>query len=257
MVGAPVKPTVPQTPIQPQKPRLAEPRREGGSAKRNGRPALVVRIVISLLLVWHFTGVFLAALSIAGTSPLVMNIAQRPPMQWYLDALYLNQGHSFFAPNVGPAHIIRYELQDQSGKVIEQGELPNRKLDWPRLYYHRRFMLAEQSELPIDDKPLHDAWERKYLEAFGRNLLRNNEAAQSIRLQRIVHWPLPRDLAEKGAKMTDPQAYDMQLEVVVRRSDLGPMTPPPTNQSLNWQGNRVVWPDNRTNVANRGMGVPR
>jgi len=247
MVGAPLKPTGP--PLQPPpKPRPALPQREGGSSpRRNGRPGSIVRILISLLIVWHFTGVFLAALSIGGSSQLVMNVAQKRPMQWYLDALYLNQGHSFFAPDVGPGHIISYELQDQSGRTIEQGELPSRKEHWPRLFYHRHMMLADQAEMPSDDKQFRDYWQGKYLEAYGLHLLRVNENAQSVRLQRKAHWPLPRDLALQGKKMTDPQGYDVLFERTVSRSALAPA---PTNQSLYWQ-------DRRPNVANRGRGATR
>ena len=132
-----------------------------------------------------------------------MNIAQKPPMQWYLDALYMNQGHSFFAPDVGPGHLIRYQLFDQSGREIEQGEFPNRKEHWPRLFYHRHFMLADQSELPSDDKQFRDYWQRKYLEAYGRHLLRINENAQSVRLQRFAHWPLPQQSSPVQGKKID------------------------------------------------------
>ena len=85
------------------------PRENGG---RPGRLGPALRIAISILIVWHFGLIFLAALSIPFSSPLVYALAQKPPMQWYLDALYLNQGHSFFAPEVGPGHVIYYELFD-------------------------------------------------------------------------------------------------------------------------------------------------
>lgn len=257
MVGAPVKTAGPPT-IPAQKPRPATPQREAGSnPRRPGRLGPIIRVAISLLIVWHFTGVFLAALSIPVSSPLVMKIAQRPPMQWYLDALYMNQGHSFFAPDVGPGHLIRYELFDQSGRVTEQGELPSRKEHWPRLFYHRHLMLADQSELPTQDKQSYDYWQRMYLEGYGRHLLRVNESAQSVRLQRIAHLPLPRSLALQGKKMTDPQSYELLLEVTQRRSDLGPETTnqnttsqSTTNQSMNWQGGRQE-------VAGRWTGGPR
>src|SRR5262245_20957241 len=119
MAAAPV-PTMTKVRPNPQ------PQREGSPApvrRTNGRPPMAVRLAISAFIVWHFTGVFLAALSIAPSSQLVMDLAQRPPMQWYLDALYLNQGHSFFAPEVGPGSLIRYELFDAGGKLIQQGEL--------------------------------------------------------------------------------------------------------------------------------------
>ena len=175
MVGAPVKPTVPP-PQPPQKPRVEAPKREG-AARRIGQPATIVRALISVVIVWHFAGIFLAALSIGPTSPLVMNIAQRPPMQWYLDALYLNQGHSFFAPDVGPGHILRYELFDRSNGLISQGTLPDKKEHWPRLLYHRHMMLADQAETPAEDKATGDARTRATLEAFARHLLRVNRNA--------------------------------------------------------------------------------
>lgn len=254
MVGAPVKPAGQPTPTPqpPAKPRPAATPREGGS-KGNGGFGQTLRILISVVIIWHFAGIFLAALSIPVSSPLVMRLAQQPPMQWYLDALYLNHGHSFFAPDIGPGHVIRYELLDPSGRPIEQGELPNRKLDWPRLFYHRHMMLADQAEMPVENKQIGEQWQRKYLRAYGEHLLNVNENAQSVHLQRIAHWPLPRDLAAKGVKLTDPKGYELLIEETVHRKT--PVATPAAapavpNQSLYWQGNRP-------NVANRMIGGPR
>jgi hypothetical protein len=258
MAAAAVKPPAPtMQPTQKPRPNPA-PREEGATRKRNGQLGPFLRVLTSLWIVWHFTGVFLAALSVPVSSQLVYDIAQDRPMQWYLDALYLNQGHSFFAPEVGPGHLIRYELLDQSGRVLETGELPSRKNHWPRLRYHRHFMLADQAGLPSDDKQASDYWQRKYLEAYARHLLRINEAAYTARLQRVAHWPLPRDLAvprqPPGApsplpakKLTDPEGYEVVMEVTQRRSDLGPTA---SGQTLMWQGNRM-------GTAGRWMGGPR
>jgi hypothetical protein len=218
------------------------PQREAGTAparrSSNGRLPLAIRLAISVLILWHFTGIFLAALSIGPSSELVVKIAQRK-MQWYLDALYLNQGHSFFAPEVGPGYVIRYELFDPSGRVIEQGELPNRKEHWPRLRYHRHFMLADQAIYPSLDQQYRDSWQRKYLEAYGRQLLRAHEDAQAVRVRRYVHLPIPRDLVLEGRKMTDPQSYEMIMEVTQQRSDLGE---PAVEQNGMWQNGRQLSP---------------
>src|SRR5215218_3181945 len=123
MVGAAIKTPTASTPAPAPKPRPATPPREG-SPRRGGRPALMIRIALTIFIIWHFTGVFLAALCVPTSSDLVLDIAQHPPMQWYLDALYMNQGHSFFAPEVGPGHMVRYQLFDQSNQVMEQGEFP-------------------------------------------------------------------------------------------------------------------------------------
>jgi hypothetical protein len=246
MVGAAIKtPTSSSAPPPAQKPRPAAPQREGG-ARRNGRPGLVVRIALTIFVVWHFTGVFLAALCVPTSSELVLNLAQHAPMQWYLDATYMNQGHSFFAPDVGPGHVIRYQLFDQSNQVIEQGEFPSRKEHWPRLLYHRYFMLADQSELPFEDKPTRDFWTKKYLKAYGGQLLSTHESAQTVRLFRYSHWPPPRRyfvdrdnklITNPKPSLTDPKGYELQTDVTLPRSDLAP---PSTNQSMYWQQGRAV-----------------
>jgi hypothetical protein len=199
MVGAAIKTPTASIPTPAPKPRPATPQREG-SGRRAGRPALAIRVVFTVFIVWHFTGVFLAALSVNNNSELVLGIAQHWPMQWYLDLLYMNQGHSFFAPEVGPGHVIRYQLLDQNGREIEHGDFPSRKEHWPRLLYHRYFMLADQSELPFNDKTNRDLWQRRYLEAFGRQLLREHVQAETVVLRRYNHWPLPYSYVENSLK---------------------------------------------------------
>jgi hypothetical protein len=258
MVGAPAKP--PATPPPPgNKPRPNAPQREPGtSGRRSGRLPLALRIVISLLVLWHFTGVFLAALSVGGSSYLVNSIAQGPPMQWYLDALYMNQGHSFFAPEVGPGQIIRYELFDQSGRLVEQGELPNRKEHWPRLRYHRHFMLADQAAgIPSDNKQVYEHWLRKYLDGYARHLLRAHENAESVRVARVIHYPIPRNFALEGRKLTDPESYETEFQITLQRSALGPPAHDQT-RSGHTQHEQQHWPQQRpANTAQRWIGVPR
>jgi hypothetical protein len=247
MAAAAVKPLGPTMQPTPQKVRPTPEPRES-RAKRPGALGPALRIAISLVIVWHFAGVFLAALSIPVSSPLVMDLAQHWPMQWYLDALYMNQGHSFFAPDVGPGHFIEYQVYDQSGREIEKGELPSRKGHWPRLRYHRHFMLADQAGMPSDDKKINDEWQRKYLEAYARHLLRVDENAYTVRVRRVAHWPLPwRFVYEDGMKLTDPKTYETLMEVTQRRSDL---RDDPADQANMWQGGPV-------DTAGRWGGPPR
>jgi hypothetical protein len=184
--------------------RPTTPQREPGAAPRKaGSPGMVLRVAVSIFIVWHFTGVFLAALSIPMSSPLVFSIAQQGIMQWYLDALYMNQGHSFFAPDVGPGHLIRYQLYDQNNQVIEQGDFPSRKEHWPRLLYHRYFMLADQADIGSDDRQESDKWQRRYLEAYGRQLLRSHDQARMARVVRYAQWPLPASNVAGGIESVD------------------------------------------------------
>lgn len=68
----------------------------------------------------------------------------KPYSQW----LYMNHGYFFFAPNPGPSHLIQFSLNQPTGKQqdlipLQSNRLPDRNKHWPRLLYHRYFMLAE------------------------------------------------------------------------------------------------------------------
>lgn len=65
--------------------------------------------------------------------------------RWYLNALYLNHGYSFFAPDPGPSLVMEYEVQRKDGSTIRRGRLPDVERHWPRLLYHRYFMLTSQN----------------------------------------------------------------------------------------------------------------
>jgi len=252
-----------------QKPKPTPPAREGGSARKSGQPALAIRIVVTIFLVWHITGLFLAGLSVPGpTSPLVRYIAQHPksPMHWYLNAFYLNQGHSFFAPDVGCGYLITSECFDANGQSIERGELPSRKENWPRLLYHRYFMLASQAGYDDENKQVRDESQRAYLKAYGAHLLHANKDAQVVRLRRYAHWPLPieyarsdrkrgyetlvNQLARRGeSKQIDGQGYEFLAEATVPRSEIEP------RQQTMYQNN--YWQSGPTNTANRWTGSYR
>jgi hypothetical protein len=57
-------------------------------------------------------------------------------------ALYLDHGYRFFAPNPGPSHILKYEI-GMPDKTTVSGQIPDRDKFWPRVHYHRWFMLSE------------------------------------------------------------------------------------------------------------------
>jgi hypothetical protein len=59
--------------------------------------------------------------------------AIRPYSQW----LYMDHGYFFFAPNPGPGHLVQYQVGS------ETRTFPDKAKHWPRLLYHRHFMLSE------------------------------------------------------------------------------------------------------------------
>lgn len=57
-------------------------------------------------------------------------------------ALFLGHGYRFFGPDPGPSHLVTYRIHQLNGTVVE-GRFPNAETTFPRLFYHRWFMVSE------------------------------------------------------------------------------------------------------------------
>jgi hypothetical protein len=182
---------------------------------------LGVRIIVSILLLWHVTAVFIAGLSVPGSSMLAGLIGQYY-MQWYLDALAMNRGHHFFAPDPPPGNLIQYEVT-VSGREPIKGQFPSTKEYWPRLRYHRYFMLAAQAGIDHPEERVANSWTEKYLTAYALHLLREHEG-ERVRLRRVIHDVLPppmwRRTEEREMALDDQRTYRIHLEVIKTRNDL-------------------------------------
>lgn len=144
----------------------------------------------------------------------------------YLQLAYLNHGYRFFAPNPGPSHLVRYELVMPDGSV-KAGQFPDLREHWPRLLYHRYFMLSESIfnvTQPFVETPAEgfadDRQRQNYLRDKERafvlvrsvagDLLRRH-GAERVRLFMRVHLiPAPWDV-EKGMSITDERLYEERL----------------------------------------------
>ncbi len=100
-----------------------------------------LRMLLSVLIVAHLFAIVAAPL--AGPPP-ASGLSQEliAPVLPYLNATYFNHGYRFFAPMPGPSHLIAYRLEMPDGSIRED-VFPNAKTEWPRQWYHRHFMLAE------------------------------------------------------------------------------------------------------------------
>lgn len=112
------------------------------------------RRIISLLIALHLCAVVAAPMS--GPPP-ASDLSRRIASIFdpYLKAAFLSHGYRFFAPNPGPSHLVRYEVLFSDGRV-ENHQFPSTSGQWPRLYYHRHFMVAEQvnqlAEVPTSEE---------------------------------------------------------------------------------------------------------
>jgi hypothetical protein len=162
----------------------------------------------------------------------------------YVDFMYLSHGYFFFAPNPGPNHIIRCELTPIPGtnaKPTSQPvviEYPDRKDEWPRLLYHRHFMMSEfynnmfvPPEAPIEARQRPETlaqWQGerdRYVmiqESITKNLMRKFPE-HTVQLKRIEHYqPSEYQYFQERWKLTDPRLY-------VELPESFPQEEPPTS----------------------------
>jgi hypothetical protein len=125
----------------------------------------------------------------------------------YMNLTFINHGYEFFAPNPAATHLIRYQAYDAQGVLLHQEVFPDRQAQWPRLFYHRHMMLAEQvGELGPDG-----------LRTYGRYLLEKHQAAH-VRLEYGIHYLLSPQQVRDGILLDATRTYDTVDTVDVYRS---------------------------------------
>lgn len=182
------------------------------------------RGLVSVLILIHVTALFVGPCASPPPSSYWAQGAERLYTP-YLHATFLHgHGYRFFAPNPGPSHLIRYELLNEADEKIGEGNFPSLKEHWPRLFYHRHFMISESmyniSNVPNDPPPpeapefVRQQFETSiglrnaYLDSIAKYLARQHPEAAKIRIVRVTHGiPFPQDVA-KGMKLNDPSLYE-------------------------------------------------
>jgi len=196
------------------------------------------RVLISVLAVLHLTAVFVppfrfASLSTQGEPSPVADAAYRG-LQPYINAAYLDHGYFYFAPNPGPSHLVRYEVDMGEGREPVTGVFPQLAPERPRIIgtqqprviYHRHFMLAESLHAnftppdPPDDLPNNaelrqavlDDWKRRrerYValkESFEQHLSAVH-GGRPVKIVRLEHrQPAPQEFLD-GMAIDDPRTY--------------------------------------------------
>jgi hypothetical protein len=141
--------------------------------------------------------VYLAAVVIAPLSgpPPASQLAQilLQPFRPLLGALYLGHGYRFFAPDPGPGHSLRWTMAMPDGTTTT-GQIPDVASDWPRLLYHRRFMVAEKISalVPPVGVPAEIRSQARgdclpLVKGVAGNLLRG-QGGSRVRLELVEHY---------------------------------------------------------------------
>lgn len=190
-----------------------------------------VRLALSAFLIFHVLAMALPPLAfqargIFGPSTVVETLLR--PVRGYGQFLYLDRGYAFFAPDPGPSHLIQARVTAPDGQVTET-MFPDRNSQWPRLAYHRHFMvsefLTEIYEAPgppqelIEEAPDEARlWEqaRARYEHFRQSIqnhLQNKHPGKTVEIRRIEHVIPSRPVfLESPIELTDPRLYNVMLD---------------------------------------------
>jgi hypothetical protein len=168
-----------------------------------------------VVIAYHLLAVFIGAwIGSPPTSPLADAAAR--PFRAYIAAADLNHGYRFFAPNPGPSHLFRYRLTHDDGSISD-GYFPNRSEHWPRLLYHRYFMLSENLNMLRPNAGPRDSADaaseqslrgfRALADSYAAELLRQSGATR-IDWEFVRHYqPAPDDVLA-GRPLDDQQYYE-------------------------------------------------
>jgi hypothetical protein len=229
-------------PAKPVKPKVPSPWPWGPLA----------RVAVSLLVAFHLFVVFISPWEIQlrssvvpmaepGGPPLDAQGRPVPPQQFdprtypaqlpvlpmaltkylhhYANLLYINNGYDFFSPDPSVSHLIRYEIYNNAGEEIAKGQFPNRREQWPRLFYHRHMMLVEQSRDPAMAGLGIEA-------AIAEELLEKHDGDRA-RLSMIRHHLLTPQQVKDGMRIDAPATYEELGVMEHRRTQPRPSELPP------------------------------
>ncbi len=174
---------------------------QSAGAGQNWRVRLL-RWSINVWVVLHFSAILAAAGVIGPTPGYVM--AAWDLFHPYLEALFLNHGYAFFAPEPSPSTLMDFAATRPDGSMVK-GRIPEPGVR-PGLLYQRTLLLTEHIGVLPDE--LREDWYRSYAHHLCRKY-----GASKVHLTLLTHFPLPMEMVRNGGKLDSPFSY--------RKLDLG------------------------------------
>lgn len=201
-------------------------RRSLAAPEASGYPPVRLRLFLGFLIIGHLWAVLARPIEFAtqgpgGPSPAAT--ALHAPMKEYSEFAYLNHGYAFFAPDPGPSHLIRVRVagEDEDGAEV----FPDLSRQWPRLLYHRHFMLTEflnnvyappipnelDEEIPPDDRWRSDR--ARYLairDSMRRHVqaVRGLPSVEAVEIERVEHrMPFLDEYLEERVRLNSDRLY--------------------------------------------------
>lgn len=134
-----------------------------------GSPARYVKLIVSLLILFHFSAILSHVLSGGGVFVMrQLSSLYRP----YLKTMWLDNAYRFYAPNPGDTEVLWYKLQYEDGST-RWTQVPRREDYYLRMPFQRTMSLALLGSMMIEREPVNP----KEDSASVANVLVNNQVA--------------------------------------------------------------------------------
>ncbi|QDV86870.1 hypothetical protein TBK1r_58950 [Stieleria magnilauensis] len=199
------------------------------------------KLIASGLILFHLLAVVLPPLafqtfSLDGPSPLVGTLIR--PFAGYGQFLHMDRGYAFFAPDPGPSHLIQAASTNADGTLTER-MYPDRNDQWPRLLYHRHFMLAEflndsywppgpPNEMFESDRPAAELWQQRrgryeWIRQSMVDHLKSVNEGREVAIRRLEHGlPGLQEYTEEPIALDDPRLYNVLLDQPIFSDEIAP-----------------------------------
>lgn len=134
-------------------------------------PRVVRRIVVSLLIVYHFGGILTATTAVAPPGP-GSSIPWITAQLWarvyrpYLSFIYMTNAYHFYSPDPGPPTLLWFRIQYEGGKVYWY-KVPDRSTSPIGLHYQRMLALTEYINAPNPRLPFSEMEKRQFEHLTG------------------------------------------------------------------------------------------
>jgi hypothetical protein len=250
-----------------------------------------LRLSLSLLVTLHLLAVVAPPLAFQARGPLGLSPSVNTLISWvqdYSQFLYMDRGYAFFAPDPGPSHLIQVAIASEPGTQepgtqesgtqesgtqesgtqksgtqepgtqepgAQEQMYPDRQAQWPRLLYHRHFMITEFLEeiyQPPGPPPAlfqvdpveAENWTRararyEHVRQSVIDHLRHENPGREVAVRRIEHLvPNLSDYRNDRIELTDPRLYQVLLDEPIASDELSAPAappesiPPPSGQPL-------------------------
>ncbi len=156
--------------------------------------------LINVWLIFHLMGIFLPAASVEPSPDFLRSAFWT--FRFYPQLLFMDHGYHFFSPDPGDSTLVRYVAKSKD-QPHRRGRYPHKQI-WPRLLYHRYFMLTEAV-------PRYAEVESRLFElqaqAYAKRIAESHQA-ESVELFRVTHHMTAANSFRAGRSLNDPESLD-------------------------------------------------